>query len=414
MMNDLFEQALHIGFPYYVKDINFDEGKKVLEIWIDFKPGATFSYIDEADGINGLYPAYDTEEKRWRHLNFFEYECYLICRTPRIKTETGAVRMVNPPWAGKSLGFTLLFEALVLQLCGKMPVNTVSKLVKESDDKIWRLLEKYVDAALLKADLSSVTIMGMDETSRRKGHDYITLFVDLNQKKTIHIAEGKSHETVKSFVAELTSHDGSSDQITDVSCDMSPAFVKGLKECLPNADITFDKFHVLKIINEAVDKVRKEEVLTNPTIKGMKYIFLKNAQNLTVKQKKQLETLKLSAMNIKSLKALLIRESFQEIYQAGTVDSFELLLKKWYFWATHCRLEPLKQAAYTIKRHWDGVVNWKRSQITNGILEGLNSLIQAAKAKARGFRTFKCFRLIAFLITGKLNFKIINPAYAPL
>jgi transposase len=119
-------------------------------------------------------------------------------------------------------------------------------------------------------------------------------------------------------------------------------------------------------------------------------------------------------MNIKSLKALLIRESFQEIYQAGTVVSFESLLKKRYFWATHCRLEPIKQAAYTIKRHWDGVVSWKRSQITNGILEGLNSLIQAAKAKARGFRTFKCFRLIAFLITGKLNFNLINPTYAPL
>ena len=414
MMNDLFEKALHIGYPYYVKDISFDEGKKALEIWIDFKPGTTFSYIDEEAGINGLYPVHDTEQKRWRHLNFFEHECHLICRTPRIKTETGSVRLVAPPWAGKSLGFTLLFEALVLQLCEKMPVNTVSKLVKESDDKIWRLLEKYVNAVLSQADLSLIKIMGMDETSRRKGHDYITLFVDLDQKKTVHIAEGKGHETVKSFVAELASHGGSSDQITDVSCDMSPAFIKGIKECLPNADITFDKFHVLKIINAAVDKVRKEEVLTNPTIKGMKYIFLKNAQNLTVNQKKQLETLKLSTMNIKSLKALLIRESFQEIYQAKTIDSFELLLKKWYFWATHCRLEPLKQAAYTIKRHWEGVVNWKRSQITNGILEGLNSLIQAAKAKARGFRTFKCFRLIAFLITGKLNFKIINPAYAPL
>lgn len=413
MMKTLFEKALHIEDPYYVKEINFDETNKVLEIQVDFEKGAIFQYTNGAEGINGKYKAYDTEEKRWRHLNFFEHECYLICRTPRVKTEKGT-KLVDPPWAGESLGFTMLFEALIMQLCSNMPVNTVSKIVKESDDKIWRVIEKYVNETLAMADLSAVKIIGMDETSKKKGHDYITLFVDLAQKKTIHIAEGKGHETVASFVEELAKHGATASQISDVSCDMSPAFIKGVKKSLPNAKITFDKFHILKIINEAVDAVRKEEVKNNPMLTGMRYIFLKNTKNLTVKQTQQLNTLKLSKINIKSLKALQIRENFQEIYKADDINSFELLLKKWYFWATHSRLEPIKQAAYTIKRHWDGVVNWKCSNISNGILEGLNSLIQAAKAKARGFRSFRCFRLIAFLITGKLNFKIVNPSYCPL
>ena len=412
MIEKLFEKALHIEDPYFVKSINFDEEKKSLEIHIDFKPGSIFPYTD-GEGINGQYKAYDTEEKRWRHLNFFEHECYLICRTPRVKTEKG-VLLVSPPWSGKGLGFTMLFEALIIQLCEHMPIHTVSKLIKESDNKIWRILEKYVNTVQSKADLSSMKTVGMDETSRKKGHDYITLFVDLDEKKAVYIAEGKGHETVESFRSELIAHKGTPEQITNVSCDMSPAFIKGVKENLPNAEITFDRFHVLKIINNAVDEVRKKESQYNPMLNGMKYAFLKNENNLTANQAERLNALKLSKLNIKSVKALLIRESFQNIYQAENVQSFEWLLKKWFFWATHSRLEPIKQAAYTIKRHWDGVVSWKRSMITNGILEGLNSLIQAAKAKARGYRTFKCFRLIALLITGKLDFSLVNPAYCKL
>ena len=122
----------------------------------------------------------------------------------------------------------------------------------------------------------------------------------------------------------------------------------------------------------------------------------------------------MSHLNLKSMKALHIRENFQEIYTAPTVAMFETMLKKWYFWATHSRIEFMKEAAYTIKAHWDGVVQWKKTHIDNGLLEGLNSLIQAAKAKARGFRTFRCFRIVAFLITGKLDFVQLNKHYLPI
>ena len=118
-------------------------------------------------------------------------------------------------------------------------------------------------------------------------------------------------------------------------------------------------------------------------------------------------------MNLKSIRALHVRENFQEIYKAKTDYQFETLLNKWYFWATHSRIEEIKQAAYTIKNHWQGVLQWKKTQIDNGLLEGLNSLIQAAKAKARGFRTYRNFKIVAFLITGKLNFNQLNKHYLP-
>ena len=262
--------------------------------------------------------------------------------------------------------------------------------------------------------MTGVQTCALPISSKRKKHDYITLFVDLEKRRTIFITEGKDHETVKAFVDDLKEHNGSPEQIKDVSCDMSPAFIKGVKDYLPNADITFDRFHIMKILNVAVDQVRKQEAITQSILKGHKYIFLKNEPNLTTKQRKIRQELSISKLNLKSIKSLHIRENFQEVYKAESYEQFETLLKKWYFWATHSRIEPIKQAAYTIRNHWDGVLQWKKSKIDNGLLEGLNSLIQAAKAKARGFRNTRYFRIIAFLVTGNLNFSQFNIHYLPI
>jgi len=403
MQTNLFEKALHIEAPFFVKDINFNIEKKRLDINIDFKRGSIFTYNNEQ------CKAYDTKNKQWRHLNFFEHECYLNVRVPRVKLKDGKVKLAPVPWEGLSTGFTLLFEALAMQLCKAMPINQVAALINESDDKLWSMLDKYIDAGRELEDFSELISVGVDETSKKKHHDYISLFVDMGKKKTIFITEGKSSETVKDFKKDLELHSGNAENIENVSCDMSPAFIKGVRDNLPNAEITFDKFHILKIINEAVDKVRKEEAKNFDLLKGTKYIFLKNYSNLTQKQSQKLTELSISKLNIKSIRALHIRENFQEIYNAANNVDFEKLLKKWYFWATHSRLEPIKQAAYMIKRHWEGVLKWFESRINNGILEGLNSIIQACKAKARGYRTTKNFKIIAYLVTGDLKFELINP-----
>ncbi len=412
MTKSIFEQALSIYEPWYIEDIDFNIEQKKLDIFINFRRGSVFRSYD--DGYEGEYKAYDTVDKTWRHLNFFEHECYLRCRTPRIKPDENHIELVNPPWSGYNTGFTLLFEALILQLCQKMTVKDVSRLINETDKKIWRLLEKYIDIVQLCDEYKDLNAVGVDETSKAKGHDYITLFVDLKQKKTIFVAEGKDHKTIKAFADDLPNHEAHPEQIMDVSSDMSPAFIKGVNLYLPNAQITFDKFHVLKLINEAVDQVRREEVRDQPTLIGKRYLFLKNENNLTEEQKKQLNDLKVSKLNLKTMRALHIRENFQAIYKAETEEFFIQLLNKWYFWATHSRLEPIKKVAKTIKAHWNGIISWKRSQINNGILEGLNSIIQAAKSKARGFRTFRYFRIMVFLTTGKLDYGILNYHYKPL
>ena len=409
-MNDIFQIALGITEPWFIKSVDFDEKNKRLDIHVDFIRGATF--IDNDEDIRKPHKAYDTVQKTWKHLNFFQHECYLHARTPRIKRDDGRVRLIPPPWSGVVSGFTLLFEALLIQLCKAMPIHNVSQLTGVSDHKIWRVLDVYINAAKFDEDWSHLDTIGMDETSVAKGHDYITLFVDLNKRKTLHISDGKDHKTVEEFVDILEDKKGHRKQIKNASCDMSPAFIKGVQKYCPDAEITFDKFHILKIINEAVDQVRREEAKNNPLLKGTRYIFLKNDTNLTVKQKLTKKKLSLSKLNLKSIRAMRIREAFQQIYLADDIGEFEKLLREWYYWATHCKLSPMIKAAKTIKSHWDGVVNWKNSQINNGLLEGLNSVLQAAKRKARGYKKAH-FKTIAYLLTGKLDFSTVNAHCLP-
>lgn len=412
MMTELFQQALHINAPWLIKSVDFNADRKRLDIYIDFKKGSTFADPDATSDPAKMYKAYDTVKKTWQHLNFFEYECHLHARVPRIKRDDGKVRLIPTTWEGKVSGFTLLFEALLIQLCKAMPVHNVSQLTGVSDHKVWRVLDTYIALAKKDEDFSGLSIIGMDETSIAKGHEYITLFVDLVERRTVHISAGKDNKTVVDFVEELEVKQGDRKSIKQVSCDMSPAFIKGVKENLPEAEITFDKFHIIKLINEAVDQVRREEGRYTPELKGNRYIFLKNSVNLTEKQKEIKEELSLAKLNLKSIRAMHIREAFQQVYQAESSEQFEGLLNGWYYWATHSQLAPIVKVAKTIKKHWEGILSWKKSQINNGILEGLNSILQAAKRKARGYK-IQHFKTIAYLLTGKLDFSKINANCLP-
>jgi len=243
----------------------------------------------------------------------------------------------------------------------------------------------------------------MDETSSKRGHNYVSIFVDMDERGVLFATEGRHAATVDAFNKDLQEHGGDPENIREVSCDMSPAFISGVGKNFENAQITFDKYHVAKIINDAVDDVRRQEQKDRPELKGTRYVWLKNEDNLTGKQAEILEPLVLPKLNLKTARAYQIKVNFQELWEQAPEDA-EPFLKKWYFWATHSRLEPMIEAAKTIKRHWDGVLRWFESRINNGILEGINSLVQAAKAKARGYRSVKNFITMVYIVAGKLDF----------
>lgn len=340
----------------------------------------------------------------WRHLNFFQHQAYLNARVPRVRCETCGVRKVTVPWAREDSGFTLLFEALIMAMIPAMPVKAAERLVDEYDTRLWRVIHHYVEEARARVDTSGVTRVAVDETAARRGHDYISLFVDIDAARVIHVTEGKDAATVAAFADDLTAHGGDPDQIAEVCIDMSPAFIKGVAEHLPNAEVTFDKFHIVKIINDAVDEVRRVERKTHAELKGTRYIWLRNPDTLSERQRTTLDAL--PTRTLKTARAYQIRLAFQDMYAEGSTETAVAYLKKWYFWATHSRLPPMIDAAHTVKRHWDGILRWFDSKIANGVIEGINSLVQAAKAKARGYRSTRNLKAMVYLIAGKLDLRL--------
>jgi transposase len=398
---DLFQLALGLKPPWQVSSSEFNPEQKRLDIKIDFPKGSTFS-CPECGQVD--LKAYDTVEKSWRHLNFFQHEAYLTARVARVDCpKCGVLLIDNMPWARRESGFTLLFEAMIMTLVKSMPVKTVAAFIGEHDTRIWRILHHYVDQGRNLADHSSVKHVGIDETSSKRGHNYVSLFVDFDEARILFATEGKGASTVERFQQDLIAHNGYPESIAEICSDMSPAFIKGVAKCFPTAHLTFDKFHIMKVINEAVDEVRRQEQKDRPELIRTRYLWLKNQNNLKSAQIKTLDELQIKKLNLKTSRAYHIRLNFQEFFEQR-VEAAEPFLKKWYFWATHSRLQPIKEAAYTIKRHWDGVLRWFHSRITNGMLEGFNSLVQAAKARARGYRTTKNLIAMIYMIGGKLNF----------
>ena len=398
---ELFRIALGLEKPWYIKTIDFKVEEKQLDLHIDFDSGSKFP-CPSCDGP-GCH-VHDTIERTWRHLNFFQFKTYLHCRVPRTKCEDCGVKQVQVPWARKSSGFTLLMDSMIVILAQHMPVKTVADIIGEHDTRIWRVLEHYVQEARSNEDLSNVHSVGVDETSRAKGHNYISVFVDLDESRVIHVCEGRDSGTVTSFKHDYEEHKGLAGDVANFCCDMSPAFISGIESNFENAAITFDRFHVMKLMNEAVDQVRREEQAHNTNLKRTRYIWLKNPENLTSKQVKELGSLK--DMHLKTSRAYDLKLSLRDFWNIRDPIIAESYLKKWYFWATHSRLVPVIDKAKTIKHHWDGILNYINTRIDNGVLEGINSLIQAAKNSSRGFRSTKNFIITIYLRLGKLHFNL--------
>ena len=413
--NQLFTLALGVSQPWKIVSVEFSASNKRLDILIDFSPGSRFTLGGESKDKN-TYPAYDTVEKEWRHLDFFQHECYIKARTPRVRLDNGSVQLVTPPWAGREKGFTMLFEALLLQLLKSMPVLQVEKLCRIGDDKLWNMIRRYVDDARELLDMSMLETLGVDETSIRKGHNYVTVFVDVEQSKTLFVTEGKDSSTFSAFETDLIAHGGEAAQVSTISMDMSPAFIKGADTHFPNAQKVFDKFHIVKLFNTAIDKVRKQEQKElgkddGKILKDARWAVLKNKANLTEKQKVTLASIEMHGQNLMTFKMLRMRESLQDIYRLATSEEdFEARLKALRQWLLKSRLEPAKELGRMMKEHWLGITSWFRLRVSNAILEGINSLIKAAAARARGYRTIRNYTTIIYLITGKLDFSAVNPA----
>jgi transposase len=401
----IFEAALSISTPWYIAGMNFEPDARKLRIRVDFEVGSRFAVAGSADD----HPVHDTVTKTYRHLNFFQHECELEVRVPRVKLPDGSVRQVSPAWAGKLSGFTLLFEAFVLLLSREMPFTAVARITGVSVHRVMALCARYVDAAVGAADLSEVRRLAFDETSRAKGHDYVTLVADERERKVIYVAEGNEAATVNAFAANLRAHRGKPSQIESVSIDMWPAFIRGVTDNFPNAQITFDKFHVIAHASTAISDMRRMEQKLDPTLKGMRWTLLKDRRKLTIPQRAELDALLAHMTTNRTARAWQYREQLREILARKQSNVVRALLKQWCTNVMRSKVEPMKKVAAMVRKHFDGILAWVTSRQTNGFLEAINGLFQAAKRRARGYGRFRTIRTVIFLIAGKLDFSKLNP-----
>lgn len=411
----LFQIALGLRPPWEVETIDFQpQGSKArgrLDIRLTFPRGSRFPCPTCGDPC----PAHDTHEQRWRHMDFFQHEAYLVAPVPRTSCKVHGVLTATVPWARDGSGFTLLFEAFVMLMAPEMPMRALARALGEHDTRLWRVVQAHVEEARERVDMSEVKDMVVDETSQAKGHEYVTLFVEPGREKArvLFVADGRTHQTFHDFEADFRAHGGRPAQVKDVCMDMSAAFQKGAAETLPGASITFDHFHVAKLASEAVDEVRRQERAHQPLLKDTRYTWLKNPENLTGAQFERFA--RLCDLNVKTVDAYHARLNLREVWRQPDAQSARRTLLEWCRWvkrlARHKKgeldlLAPMRRVAATVRENLKGILNYFRRRLTSGVIEGLNSHVQAARARARGYRNPATFKTIIYLIAGRLQYNL--------
>lgn len=325
------------------------------------------------------------------------------CSVPRIKTSTGKVVNVEVPWARAGSGFTLLFEALALAMIEReMPVNRIAELMRVYAQRIWTIFNHWVGKALQADSPSGITQLGIDETSTRRGHHYVTVGVDMGKERVIHVSQGKGKPAVKAIGDHLISKGISPEVIKQASIDLSPAFIAGVNETFPKAQITFDRFHIVKMLNEAMDTVRRIERREHAALKGHKYTFLKNRESLSETKRQQLDDMVRLYPTLGE--AYRLKTLFNDLWDMPDKHSANAFLMQWCEAVNQAKIPAFQAFAKTVIAHWSGIIHFIESRLTNGILEGINNKVQLAKRRVRGYRNINNFINMIYFLCGKLQF----------
>lgn len=404
---EIFGAALGLQSPWYISKIEFnkfEEGKYFsgeLHLYIEFEVGSKF--LDKAQGQ--LCPIHDTVERTWRHSNFFQHTCYLHCWVPRIITTEGLVEQVQVPWARASSSFTLLFEAMAMMLVNEgMSLSAAGRTVEEDGRVIGRIMDWYVQEAINDQPLEQAKMVGIDEVSSKKGHNYLTILTDSKERKVIGIGVGKDVKAVEEALKEMEKRGAQREHIEKASIDLSPAYTSAVLKKLPNAQIVYDRFHLEQLLSKAVDEVRKIEQVEANELKKSKFIWLTNKINLTERQTKKIHYLSKCFPSLG--KAYQLKERFKQIWNNAYHKPSLRDFKKWIKMAERSKIQPIIKFINTLKSHMSGIVTYFKSLITNAFAEQINSSIQQIKRIARGYRNMENFKTMIYFKLGKL---VINP-----
>ena len=327
--------------------------------------------------------------RTWRHLGLFGVAVKLRAQVGRVVCKQCGVRTAKVPWSRTGSLFTEQFEDEVAWFLQHTDQTTTATYFGISWVTAGKIAQRVVAEKLDGSLLSNLHFIGVDEISYGHPKKFLTVVVDHERGRVVWAAEGKSSDTLGQFFQLLGAE--RSAQIEVVTMDMSAAFIKSVTECAPRAEIVFDRFHVVRLLLDAVDEVRREQARAlesqdeRKVLKKTRFALLKNPWNLTRKEKQKLAGIQLN--NLPLYRAYLLKETFQAIYNAKTLVEADELFSDWYRWARRSRLKPFMSLADTLRTYWPGIRRFIELRISNGPVEGYNSKIRMISHRAFGFHS---------------------------
>jgi transposase len=401
---DLYRQVLGLEKPWAVGRVDLDVAGHRVDIWVEHESGVVWSCPQCGRELSCRDHA---EERVWRHLDTCQFQTHLHARIPRVDCPEHGVVQVRVPWAEARSRFTLLMERLVIDVLTQCAtVSGACRLLGLSWDEAWGVMERAVARGQRRKQAKVIPHVGVDEKAFRKGHDYMTVVCDLDAASVEYVAEDRTTASLEGYWKGLSQ--AQLEGIESVSMDMWPAYIGATLAQVPGAQdkIVFDRFHIMQHMNAAVDAVRKQEhkellAQEDDTLKGTLHVWRYARENLPDRYRATFVWLR--RLNLKVGRAWAIKESLRALWDYTSLGWAKRFFVRWFWWATHSRLEPVREVAHMLKRHLPNILTYCKLRVTNAVAEGLNSKIMAIKRRACGYRNKEHFKIAIYFFCGKLD-----------
>ena len=399
---DLYAKLLGIEAPWSVREVDARLDAGEVEVFISFDGTARVT-CPECGAACGRH---DTRTRSWRHLDTMQYQTLLTADVPRVRCKEHGVKQVKVPWAEPGSRFTALFEALVIDWLHEGSTSAVARMLGMSWDEVDGVMSRAVARGLRRRKAEPLRSIGLDETSFQKRHEYVTVVYDCERARVVDVLDGRTQQAVEDFFWDTPIED--LETIESVSMDMWAPYVAAVREHVPDAEdkIAFDRFHVAKHIGDGVNKVRVREhaelqELGIDTLKGTRYLWLQNPENMKAGNRLRFEGLRDTALRV--ARAWAMKETARHLWSYKTRGWARRAWTRLIDWMARSRLEPMVKVSRTLREHLWGILNAIVLRVTNAHLEAVNAKIQKLKKRACGYRNRARFRDAILFHCGRLD-----------